>query len=376
MLAVVASQLEQNPTLEAFREEASFITLDANRNANSLFDVLKGYSELKLIAADHGSVATVEELYGLLGRPLENLEKLHDRARQYALIDIPHRLIRTPAELDGALDEYGHALTLRPRRIGAMDRQLVYRGGDNAAIGLLLQASEFVACPFLPSPRFVVDTVSLGGRHVTSDVACLRVDERGGGLHVRHRISLLDGDPRAIAAEAAARQGLDALAFCDGASQVELVQNGGEWRICEIRSAPQMDGAGADASFTAFGCSHAHLYCESILRPSEFERRFSRPPRRRRYHLASAPIRRWTDPQSEGRNGLRLLRRLTGYHSINRMSLRGQGGVEYVVSLVHEDMASLENSLKIIHEMEDSGSLFGADGNFIAYAMPRRGQTW
>jgi len=376
MLAVVASQLEQNPTLEAFQEETSFVTLDSNRNVASLIDVLKGHSHLKLVAADHGAVATVEELNGVLGLPHNNSEKLYDRAQQYQTIGVQHRLIETRADLDQAFAAHGDVLVLRPRRIGAMDTRLVFRNTDRAAARSLIENGEYVACTCSSSPQIVVDTVSLNGRHVTSDVALLRVDERGSALHVRHRLSLLDTDPQVIAAEQVARDGLDALGSGDGASQVELVRTNDEWRISEIRSAPETNGAGADASFAAFGYSHAHLYCESVLRPSEFERRFNRPPRRKGLHLASAPIHCWTEPHRDGTNGLRLLRRLTGYHSVRRISQMTEAGVEYVVSFVHDDRASIENSLKVLHEMEDSGSFFGTNSDFIAYAPARPGQSW
>jgi len=279
-------------------------------------------------------------------------------------------LIETAEELARHATNTSKPLLLRPDMIGDDDPSFLYRGQEDAERILAEFSSDgvhnlaWLAEPFVPGRWYGVDTVSRNGRHVVAGAYEHRMDEVAGRLVLRHRISLGHGfEPPGLLDLAIGA--LDQTGIEHGAAHVEIVSSHDGLAVSDVLSAPRVPAVPADAAFAAFGYSHQHLLVEQVLRPDEFMRRLDWPARSSRCCLAVAPLRMGAGDTIEASDGLRVLRRLTGFHGLFRLapldarSLTAAVAATATATFVHPDRDSIENSLKVLHEMEDSGFLFG-----------------
>jgi hypothetical protein len=275
------------------------------------------------------------------------------------------------ADLEAVITRVGRSVLLRPLEIGDGDRSVVCAaiGDAHAAFSRLSTRRLAVAIAATFARRLSVDVVSRGGAHVSAGVYEHRVDLCAGQEVFRHRLSLAPYDETALVACAYARTCLDGLGVVDGATCVEIELSFAGPRLVDVLPAPAVPAVPADAAFSAFGHSHQHLYVESLLRPRDFERRLARPLSPGRTTLAIAALRNWRGSSAVGFAGLRLMRRLTGFHSVSPiLSPQGEGGTVAIASFVHSDRAPVENSLTVLHEYEDSHAFFAVDDELIGFA--------
>jgi|GEM_PF-3836034 len=376
MIAVVLGDTSSSHSvvLNAFREEEPSCLL-VSRN-DELGAIERRAGEIKnIIAATPGAVAFAEQLQhqlGHQGNDIRSRKMRTQRSEQRKLLAAPgsnqSRLVTTAGDLESYINEAATPLLLRPDVIGDHDPIFVCRDREDAKrvfASLDPTGDHAPAClvePFLPGTCFGVDTVSHDGEHFIAGIYEHRLDEVDGRLFLRHRISRSIGTEPLGLVEAA-MTALDQIGIINGAGYLEIVSSDEGFAFADVLAAPLVPAVPADTAFTAFGYSHQHLLAEQVLRPHEFQRRLEWPPRRLRCCIAIAPLRTWTDAAIEASDGLRVLRRLTGFHSVSRLVPWGSsldaGGVAGIASFVHSDQASVENSLKVLHEMEDSGFFFG-----------------
>lgn len=217
--------------------------------------------------------------------------------------------------------------------------------------------------------RLSVDLVSVDGAHVSAGVYEHRMDWRDGAQRLRHRLSLPPTDKACVDALEFARSSLDRQGFRNGATCVLIDASPTGLHLADVLTAPAVPAAPADAAFAAFGHSHQHLYAESVLRPREFERRSARPLVPGATTLAIAPLWNGKSAAAGGLVGLRLLRRLTGFHCVSAIDSAQAGiGPVAIACFVHADRVSVENSLTILHEYQDSHAFFARDDELIGFA--------
>jgi hypothetical protein len=217
--------------------------------------------------------------------------------------------------------------------------------------------------------RYSVDMVTRDGFHAYAGAYELRVDIRDGKHYLRHRLSLPLEEAAASALVAQARRALDDLQVEIGATTFEMERSAAGTVLLDVLPAPSLTAMPADASFAAFGHSHQHLYAEAILRPRDFARRATRPLTPGRTTLGVGYVRNWHPEQARGWAGMRLVRRLTGFHSITPLQSGRSDQLAAVVSFVHPDRASVEYSLSILHEYEDSNAFFAHDDELIGFSL-------
>ena len=105
------------------------------------------------------------------------------------------------------------------------------------------------------------------------------------------------------------------------------------------------------------------------MRPREFERRLVQPLTPGVITLAMALLRSPGGVTPGGWFGLRVLRRLTGFHSVVGVVRPDPGdGAVMCAVFVSPDRVSVANSLAILHELEDSGALFTSDKQLFGLA--------
>ncbi|MEV4442784.1 hypothetical protein AB0K09_27980, partial [Streptomyces sp. NPDC049577] len=218
---------------------------------------------------------------------------------------------------------------------------------------------------FLAGTQYIVNTVSLHGRHLLTELYAERIDRIDNAPVLRHIISRTESAGRERELVEYVFGCLDALGVREGAAHTEVMLTPGGPRLVEVNSRVMGPSLAPDPYHAAFGYSHQHLTVERYLRPAEFERRFALP-----YGPARTVAKVFLRPHREGVleavDGLRALRRMPGFHSVVRLPKVGEPlrdrylttGACGIAFLVHEDAALLESVLETLHEMEDAGDFF------------------
>jgi hypothetical protein len=373
VIAIVFGNIGNPAVLCAFREEyPACLVVSENDDLGSCERRLEEIESV--VAATPGAVALAEKLQQQLNLPANPGETRQIRTHRFeqrgmASSGTDHfKLVRNAAELAGYIADGGPPLLLRPNRIGDDDPAFVCR--DHLDARRILAEfdfddacpSDWLAEPFKPGRRLGIDTVSHNGRHLIAGIYEHRVDETAGRLVLRHRISLSPGtEPKGLVEVVI--EALDQIGIEHGAAHLEIVDSHDGLAVIDVLPAPMVTAVPADAAFAAFGFSHQHLLAEQVLRPNEFQRRLDWPLRSSLSCIAMAPLRICSGAAIEASDGLRVLRRLTGFHSFSCLApsetKSGTGGVAAIATFVHPDRDSVENSLKVLHEMQDSGFLFG-----------------
>lgn len=219
---------------------------------------------------------------------------------------------------------------------------------------------------YLDGQQFMVNTVTLGGRHLMTDFYACRIDnDPDGPPFYRHGLSrrwLSDSDQEIISYVFSC---LDALGMRDGAGHTEVRLTSRGPRLVEVNSRLMGPCLAPDPYFVAFGYSHQHLFAESRLDPDRFLARLDAPYEPDQ-HLAVVFLRADRDGIITAIPGLERLRRLPGFHSIGNLPEVGQptrnrflaDGVMGIAFLVHPDEAVLTESLATIHGWEDAGEFY------------------
>jgi hypothetical protein len=217
---------------------------------------------------------------------------------------------------------------------------------------------------YLDGPQFIVNTVSLGGRHLLSDMHAVRIDQiRQRSVH-RHSLLITNLDDQADALVAFTRNCLDAVGVREGAAHTEVRMTRNGPRLIEVNA--RIMGASLQPALYrgALGYTQADLVAERFTDPDAFAKRFSDP-----YQPAAAMAMAFLNVAVGGTvlasPGVESIRALPGFHSMEKMPdigatigepwlCSGQAGMAY---FLHRNREVLASSLQKLHRLEDDGEL-------------------
>ncbi|WP_329310253.1 ATP-grasp domain-containing protein [Streptomyces sp. NBC_01262] len=353
-------------------------------------ELLRTIEPEAVIAASEYGVTLADELNQALGLPHHRPEQSAARRDKHLMVraleqaGVPSArtaAVRSQAEFEKALAGWDRfPVVVKPRDSAGSDgctvcythqeARAAYRSiaGRGNLMGLVNE--EVLLQEYLRGTQYIVNTVSIGGRHLLSEVYAERIDVLDGAPVLRHIISRshLDHDEAALVDYVF--DCLDALGIREGAAHTEVMLTSRGARLVEVNSRVMGPSLAPDPYHAAFGYSHQHLVAERFLRPGEFERRLELPYAAGRT-VAKVFLRSRQPGVLRAMDGLRTLRRLPGFHSIDRLPeiglpvedlglTTGAGGLAY---FVHEDVELLEHSLGVLHELEDVGELYRISGD-------------
>jgi len=351
-------------------------------------DLLRNEPVAAVIAASERGVLLADELAHVLGLPHHEQhlaaarrdKELMVRALEAAGIPAARtRTVASVAELDEALDAWGTApgtpMVIKPRDSAGSDGCTVVtsRAQAHAAVETTLLKSnlmgetntDLLLQEYLTGTQYIVNTVSMAGRHLLTEVYRERIDTVGGAPVLRHIVSRpqLDEGERDLVDYVL--RCLDALGIREGAAHTEVMLTAAGPRLVEVNSRIMGPSLAPDPYHAAFGYSHQHLVAERFLRPEEFARRFDLPYGGGRT-LAKVFLRGFRDGELASVEGARTLRRLPGFHSIDRLPVTGAPipdrtlttGASGIAYLVHEDEDLLHSSLEFVHHLEDDHTFY------------------
>jgi glutathione synthase/RimK-type ligase-like ATP-grasp enzyme len=356
-----------------------------HRDLNETACLLVRLGATAVVAASEYGVTLADELAGLLDLPRNEPSASRARrdkylmARTVAAAGLPvawSSLVRSCDELREVLAGRAFPVMIKPRSSAGSDGCRVCHTPEQAAqafgeiydgMNLLCEVnSEILVQEYLDGPQFIVNTVSLAGRHVLADFYRCRIDNTDAGApvyrHIRSPLRLDDRDREIIAY---ALSCLDALGVVDGAAHTELRYTRSGPRLVEVNSRVMGPCLAPDPYFAALGITHQHLVVERYTNPARFAKRVGSPYAPSRA-LAKVFLRPSQDGVLRAIPGVDVLRKLPGFHSIARLPRIGEPvpdrllttGASGIAFLVHDDEARLFRSLAIVHELEDSGRFF------------------
>ncbi|WP_157879898.1 ATP-grasp domain-containing protein [Streptomyces natalensis] len=339
-----------------------------------------------VIAASEFGVSPADELADLLGTEHNDLVLSKARRDKYEMVQalraagVPHartETVTSSEELGKVLDSWGDAypLIVKPVNSAGSDGCTVCpdRATAEAAYGAITGARnlmgetnhEVIVQQFLKGTQYIVNTVSLHGSHLLTELYAERIDHTDNAPMLRHIISRTENTGRESELVEYVFSCLDALGVREGAAHTEVMLTPDGPRLVEVNSRVMGPCLAPDPYHAAFGYSHQHLTVERFLRPEEFERRFALPygPSRT---VAKVFLRPHREGVLEAVDGLRALRRMPGFHSVAGLPQAGETlrdrylttGACGIAFLVHEDAALLESVLESLHEIEDAGDFF------------------
>jgi ATP-grasp domain len=356
-----------------------------HRDLGETAHALVGLGASAVVAASEFGVTLADELAGLLGLPHNVASGSRARRDKYlmaqaiAAAGVPvawSATVRSPAELHGVLAGRRFPVMIKPRSSAGSDGCRVCHTITEAetafeeiftGLNLLGEVNhEILVQEYLDGPQFIVNTVSMGGRHLLADFYRCRVDNTETGApvyrHIRTPLRLDDRDREIIGH---ALSCLDALGVVDGAAHTELRHTAAGPRLIEVNSRVMGPCLSPDPYFAALGITHQHLVVERYVDPERFSARFDTDYAPKRA-LAKVFLRAHRDGVLSAMPGVARLRRLPGFHSVARLPRIGRAvpdrllttGASGIAFLVDEDEARLFRSLAIIHELEDSGRFY------------------
>lgn len=217
---------------------------------------------------------------------------------------------------------------------------------------------------YLDGPQFIVNTVSLGGRHLLSDMHAVRIDQIGQRSVLRHSLLVTHLDEQATQLVEFTLRCLDAVGVREGAAHTEVRMTRNGPRLIEVNA--RIMGASQQPALyrSALGYSQADLVAERFTGPEAFAARFTDP-----YAPAAAMAMAFLNVKVPGTvmasPGVGRIRRLPGFHSMEKIPqigttvdepwlCTGQAGMAY---FSHPDRGVVADSLAKLHQLEDDGKL-------------------
>ncbi|GAA1198831.1 ATP-grasp domain-containing protein [Kitasatospora gansuensis] len=369
----------------AHRADTSAHTM-LHQDLETTLAVLRELRPSAVIAASEYGVILADTLAAELGLDHHRPELIDARRDKHLMVRALEQAgvpaartvaVRTGAELDAALADWteGFPVMVKPRNSAGSDGCRICHTPEQvvAAFHAIADArnlmgevnDEVLLQEFLAGTQYIVNTVSLAGRHLLSEVYAERIDHIDGAPVLRHIVSRpeLDRDERELVDYVLAC--LDALGIREGAAHTEVMLTPRGPRLVEVNSRVMGPSLTPDPYHAAFGYSQQHLVVERYLRPAEFAARLDRP-----YAPPQTVAKVFLRPHREGTvqsiDGLRTLRRLPGFHSVERLPAIGEPirdrhlttGATGIAFLVHEDGTVLQKSLAELHPLEDAGGFY------------------
>jgi biotin carboxylase len=217
---------------------------------------------------------------------------------------------------------------------------------------------------YLDGPQFIVNTVSIGGQHLLSDIHSVRIDQIRQRSVLRHSLLVTALDEQSTALVEFTLNCLDAVGIREGAAHTEVRMTRNGPRLIEVNA--RIMGASLQPALYrgALGYSQADLVAERFTDPDAFAKRFTDP-----YAPTAAMAMAFLNVRVPGTvlrsPGLDRVRALPGFHSMEKIPepgstvnepwlCTGQAGMAY---FLHEDREVLVNSLAALHRLEDADKL-------------------
>lgn len=344
------------------------------------------YGADAVVAASETGVGLADELAVALDLPhnppalsAARTSKLAE-SRALAAAGVPHARtaeVRGPGDVDAVLRGFERfPLVVKPVASAGSDgiaicadadqvRQAVTAlHGTRTAVGGINES--LLVQEHLDGPQYAVNTVTVDGEHVVSDVFVSRFDELDGKPVSRHKISrrtLSEAD------EAVLDYGfrcLDAVGHVNGAGHVEIRLTGRGPLLVESNLRLMGPVLPADVYVPALGHSHATLFADAVLGRPAFTDRAATGFTEPRRHVGFVLLRAHAQGVVTGLPGLDEIRRLDTFRAIvkvpalgarirNPLMTTGTGGVAYFVD---PDPDAVLHDMNRVHELEESGRLY------------------
>jgi hypothetical protein len=336
-----------------------------------------------VIAASEWGVTTANRLAHALGLPHHLNSRMHARRNKAAMnqalqeAGLPAArtvLIRPGDDIGRALADFDLPVIVKPVASAGGDGCVVCREPADVHTAVqwglgrrnLMGAnnSAMVIQDYLEGPQFIVNTVSIGGRHLVSDVHKMRIDRIEERSVARHALLVTALDQSAAALVAFTLNCLDAVGIREGAAHTEVRLTSNGPRLIEVNA--RIMGASLEPSLyrAALGYSQADLVAERFTDPDAFANRFTDPYAPAAV-LAMAVLHVPVPGTVLGSPGLDRVRALPGFHSMEKIPeigatinepwlCTGQAGMAY---FVHPDGGLVADSLSELHRLEDAGAL-------------------
>jgi biotin carboxylase len=289
--------------------------------------------------------------------------------------------VSSPADVTRALERFDrYPVVVKPVASAGSDGLAVCDDADDArrAIEAVLgqrnavgSVNEHVVVQeHLDGLQYIIDTVSIDGRHAFSDVFVSRFDEIDGKPILRNKISRRELSAAETEVVEYGLRCLDAVGVRNGAGHTEVRLTHRGPRLIEVN--PRLMGPimPADVYVPAFGCSQATLLADSVLGGPAFEERVGRPYRPGPQHMAFIFLHAWGEGPLSASPGLDEIRRLPSFHSFAKLPTLGQdiphplltlasAGIAYFRS---PDAQQIVDDMNRVHALEDEGRIYSRGG--------------
>jgi hypothetical protein len=214
---------------------------------------------------------------------------MQERLRVTGVPHIPSALVTSPHDVERVAESFVQfPVVVKPTRGAGSDGVMFcYDVAEIVeACGRIFTEARWVRAraqatiqEYQSGPQIIVNTVSIDGRHLVTDVYANEIDESGGEpftRSIRLERSLTDDLQKAVAY---CLECLDALGQRDGAAHCELRLTPGGPRLIELNSRIMGGTLAADPFRRALGRSQADFTAERYVHPQLFESRFDEPYR-------------------------------------------------------------------------------------------------
>lgn len=350
---------------------------------SNALDNLIGTDTTAVIAASEWGVTTANLLSHALGLPHHVDSLMHARRDKAAMNAALHAAglpsARTARvghvdDIDGVIGDFTLPVIVKPVDSAggdgcvvcydASDIKAAVEAGLNQRNLLGTNNSEMLIQDYLDGPQFIVNTVSIDGRHLVSDVHSVRVDRIGARSVMRHSLLITELDESTSQLTEFTLRCLDAVGIREGAAHTEVRLTPQGPRLIEVNA--RIMGASLEPSLyrQALGYTQADLVAERFIEPDTFVARFntSYAP-----HTAMAMAFLYVSEPGTvvSSPGVDFVRALPGLHSMEKLPAvgapitepwicTGQAGMAY---FLHRDRDLVTGSLGRLHRLEDEGQL-------------------
>jgi ATP-grasp domain len=233
---------------------------------------------------------------------------------------------------------------------------------------------------YLDGQQYIVNTVSMGGRHLVTDVHRVRVDDINDRAVMRDFVLVADLDAADREVVDYTLRCLDALGVREGAGHTEVRMTSAGPRLVEVNA--RIMGASMQPALyrRALGYTQADLVAERFTDPAAFARRLTDG-----YAPIGALAMVFLYAGGAGvildRPGLVRLEALPGFYGVEKVPAvgatvdapwlcTGQAGYAYFAD---DDPAVVRRSVDTLHAMEDAGELYIVRAD-LGSAPLRRGE--
>jgi hypothetical protein len=365
---------------------------------------LRRYGPDAVLAGSEVGVSLADALAARLGLPHNAVGLAPARADKSAMAQalwragVPHAAtaaVRDEKELRTALSRFEHyPVVVKPAAsagsdgLGICDTEAQVYEAVRGLLGrpnLLGRRNDVVVLQeYLAGPHYILDTVSVAGRHVVSDVLTVRFDVVEGKPIQRHKTLKVSLDPQDRAVVAYGLRCLDALGVSDGAAHTEIRLTAAGPRLIEVNCRLMGPILPSGPYLAALGHSQATLFADAVLKRASFDELAIRPYAPDR-HFAVVFLRAGGPGTVHAMPGLDVIRRLPTFHSFAKLPALGTEikdpllttGTAGLAYFVGTDALAVLTDVDHVHALEDGGLLYdmhgpadGAPGRQHALPMP------